>query len=396
MAPQHAAVGWIATLRRIGNTAVDAPAAEPLALLMGAGLGGAIGGAFNGLANIGWPALIGAGLGQISLLHSRLVHEQQNQHRQHWQFLRSYQGTLEALDELKIRFENVVEVSRMYQALMRGLETLVEDFREHRELHHYPCSAQEEEAIKEFFLNHCGSRDAMLLRRENDPCCFLAAVESKRWDRLVRQIVVEEKPPMKALRQERTAFIRLDLLDTSAGSLDVHEASAAPPLSSRRNSAVCPSSSGARGAPTLRLPRRPVEKKASAQLRQRRTQLTSTGSTSPAKFNVVRDPKLIKQCLDLDPRSPTLRSIEKIESDLAGGRHRGHQVTFQGLDCFAEDINVMGLAGRNLWRLLYQRDNTGFKLLGIADYHEKQRPWWPGRGGWLAERTASNTSAQSE
>jgi hypothetical protein len=90
---------------------------------------------------------------------------------------------------------------------------------------------------------------------------------------------------------------------------------------------------------------------------------------------------LTDQIAQLPASGRTMTKLAAIIEDLQAGRVCGKPVTLHGVHYSASDIQLEGLNGRNLWRLLHRRTPAGHELVGIVDYHEPRRGgsrtrWW--------------------
>jgi hypothetical protein len=103
--------------------------------------------------------------------------------------------------------------------------------------------------------------------------------------------------------------------------------------------------------------------------------------TPPAPRSIAWGQILTDQIGQLPVSGRTMTKLGAITEDLQAGRVCGKPVTLHGVHYSASDIQLEGLNGRNLWRLLHRRTHAGHELVGIVNYHEPRRGgsrtrWW--------------------
>lgn len=383
-------------LRRVLNLPVDARDAPPVALLGGATIGAGMAWAINGSAQVFSGTVVGITLAAISLMVSRAADGERGDHQARLDFLMRYPGTREVFEKAAINGDDVAAVSRVFEDICRRLDVTVSAFREHCLRRGTPFSRLMGNALGEFYLTHCALHDACVVFNETRGCYYLAAIRPEDAERVMRQIKAprpgaDKDAAISAIfRNAGATFMRADMANENLLQAVSYRSEALGEEWRISATRAAPHA----GQPQVQAPPGvaasliPEPYTQARQLRRDTVRRLSESSpaagpgacTPPVALNVTHGVTLAEQWCLLPRNGVTQRHIRAISADLAMGRVHGHPVQVGTLKCTASDLNMEGLAGRGLWRLLHRRTADGIELIGIADYHGSRKPlvWWTG------------------
>lgn len=384
-------------LRRVLNLPVDARAAEPVALLSGATIGAGMAWAVNGSATVFSGTVVGITLATISLMVSRAADTENRDHQAHLTFLMRYPGTRRVLENSVRDRNDVGAVRDLFERMRWRLDKTVSAFRDHCLQRGTPFSQLMGNALGEFYLTHCALHDACVVINDETSCYYIAAIRPEKSDRIIRQITASRAVRSKdaaisaIFRNEGATFMRADIVNENLMQAVSYQTEALGEEwrimgTNAASSAYAPHMNGALGTAASIMPEQYTQARHLRRDRPRpapecRPVCVPTTRTPPVRMEVIHGVTMAEQWLLLPRNGLTQRHIRTISADLAKGRLHGHPVTVGTLKCTASDLNMEGLPGRGLWRLLHRRMADGIELLGIADYHEKGRKplvWWTG------------------
>lgn len=376
--------GWH-VLHSVRNLDMDAPAARPLALVVGATLGGLVGLVANAIAPV--PALVlGALLGETSLLLSRGERWDRAQHPHRVSLLQAYPALRELCDQYGVRMDDRARVRTIHDELQRRLDEKVQRYRQHCQLRNLPQSEILDNVIKAFYLSHCTHQAGCIITCLEEGSRYMVAVGSAAPADLDQAINVEGRAPRDVLREMGLPFVRLDLLGNA-----LREASSFRVTCAAGEWTVAPSATLdpvplvdcylPSAEPVVRVQRIARSGRASpvATPTRRSNEGAEPGATQRPCRTVVISAGFSRELDQLPPHSPTLQKLKELIDDLEHGRLQGHMVKLRGQACYASDASVEGDRDRGRWRVLYKRNEAGYELLGIYDYHASPHPvrWSP-------------------
>lgn len=383
-----------ARISGIANVAVDTPQARVVALATG-GLTGCLMSIANATAPL-TGAIVGACLGEVYLRIARHDAERERAHQQRWDMLHS----TAALRDLALKFAldhaDAARVRTIHDHLHGLMEQMIDGYRAHAASVGLPVGPALETGLKAFFMEACVDRPPCVITCKETGHRYIAAVAPSQLERLQREINGEGRPPGAVLRNLRTTFFHVDPAGPDPGvcgqTVDRHggqwQLRPARPVPLTAKDAAPTRSVADTALPSQDWMRQPAPM---VQVRHRRlptgreagpTTMPTLGASGRAKraqsVDVQRGATLKEQCARLPPDSSTLKRIERVEQDLAAGRIQGHVVKQDGHVFIATDANIEGLSGRSRWRLLCRQVESGYELVGIADYHDTPFRWWTG------------------
>lgn len=385
------------TLRRVLNLPVDAREAEPVALLGGATIGAGMAWAINGGAMVFPGTVVGITLATISLMVSRAVGAESRDHQARLRFLLRYPGTRSVLENSLTDRDDVAAVSRVFERSRRRLDKTVSAFRDHCLRRGTPFSQLMGNALGEFYLTHCALHDACVVINDETSCYYIAAIRPEKADQIMKQVTAPRSGRSKdaaisaIFRNEGATFMRADIVNENLMQALSYQTEALGEewriMSTNVASSACALPlHDALGTAASIMPEQYTQTR---HLRRDRTRPATEcqpvrvpmARTPPVRMDVIHGVTMAEQWRLLPRNGVTQRHIRTISADLAKGRLHGHPVTVGTLKCTASDLNMEGLPGRGLWRLLHRRMADGIELIGIADYHGKGRKplvWWTG------------------
>lgn len=349
------------------------------ALATGGAVGATVGGAFalalQGISNAGPGTLFGVllGVAWTGVQQYLDVRERQPIVRAHERPLRDYPEVRELLQRAGRTHHDADAVRQLAVQLSERMACITTHFNAYCAFRRVTPHALIGPVIRHFFLSHCGHRGVVLISKRSMQACYLVAAHTGDKDRIVAALNDATVPAGTALRQLRCPYMRLDLANEELGSAreciteeGKDEWRVRPVWSDGRVETLAPE-------PIQPLPQRrhgrrvvPVQADASAAPVVSRTPLT-----------VSRSQTLCGKLAELPADSRTWRELKRIEEDLAANRPCGHLVNYRGVEYTAIDIHWdqdLGRggrqsAGRNVWRLLVKRTDSGHLLVDIVNYH---------------------------
>ncbi|WP_421567666.1 hypothetical protein [Stenotrophomonas sp. PD6] len=373
-------------LRSVLNVAPHSALAVPVAAGVGAGVGGALALVFQGIGNLLPGTGVGAllGTGWLCALRSVSYSEdavQMHQARVH--ALKDYPAVHDLLKRADACLHDVAAVKRLSERVDRDVRAMCVRFQQHCDEQGLKVAPLMEQVLRHFFLLHCSDRGILVVSRGSTQECYLVAAHAQDQEPIRAALSRKGASPSAVLRNLRCPFIRADLVNehvrgATSFEMERDDVEYIPAASSRTAaSSHAPEEGIAAVAPR---PRRRLPRPRDTILAAPRA-AAGPGAVSPAPRDIVWGQILTDQIGQLPVSGRTLTKLAAITEDLQAGRVCGKPVTLHGVHYSASDIQLEGLNGRNLWRLLHRRTPNGHELVGIVDYHEPRRGgsrtrWW--------------------
>ncbi|MDR6092772.1 hypothetical protein [Stenotrophomonas sp. SORGH_AS_0321] len=372
-----------ARLQALRNLPMEAPAARPVAMVLGAVLGGSTALVMGALAPLP-AAVLGALLGETSLLLSRADHWEQQQYPRWVRLLQAYPGLREVASRSGVDLTDRDRVRRVYEGLQQQMQSMVETYRTHCIAHGLPRSDVVDNVLKAFYLSFCVDAPPCIIMCPQKGWRYFAAVDRAALPAIKHDINVRGLRPDQALRHSGCPFMRVDVLGQQLRG-------AAGFRIARRQQEWQVSPTLVPDAEPLLDCYRPTTT-AVVQVQQHRVSVRrrATPDAPAARPGPVDPPftravevrwgvRLRDQLMHLPPDSVTRRALADLQQDLRQGRQPGHRITLSGQAWLASDARIEGLKGRNLWRVLYCRTGDAYTLEGIGNYHGLSTvQWWNG------------------
>jgi hypothetical protein len=385
-AAEHGGAPW---LRAALNATPHSALAVPLAAAVGAGVGGAFALAFQGIGNLLPGTGVGAvlGTGWLCALRGFAHFELSLQlHQARVDALRGYPAAHELLKRADTSLDDVAAVKRLSDRVERDVRAMCVRFQQHFDEQGLKVAPLMEQVLRHFFLLHCGDRGILVVSRGSTQECYLVAAHAEDQESIRAALNRKGTSPSAVLRNLRCPFIRADLVNehvrgATSFQMERDDVEYIPAVASPTRHAAgspAPDVPAATTQPRRRVPRLhgaiPAATRASVGP-------GAAPPTPPAPRSIVWGQILTDQIGQLPVSGRTLTKLAAITEDLQAGRVCGKPVTLHGVQYSASDIQLEGLNGRNLWRLLHRRTPAGHELVGIVDYHEPRRGgsrtrWW--------------------
>ncbi len=386
----------IRTLRSVLNLPVQARGAEPLALVSGATVGAAMAWAINGGAQVLSGTIFGVGLSGIALLVMRAIDGEHRDHQARREFLNRYAGTREMLAENALEGDEATITRAVYDQVTLRLGEIVSSFHEHCLERGTPFNELMGNVLTEFYLTHCAQRDACVVFNESRGCYYIAAIPHGRTGRVREQIGIHPTAGRNSaisaiFRNAGAIFMRADLVSDTLRQRTSYQIEEVGEEWRVMNTNIRTEDTAPRGRDATQTAAAIMPEPYTQARHVKRHTADREARSPPATGRTERIPAaglktfhgvtMVEQWSLLPLNGVTHRHIRAISADLEKGRVHGHPVRLGTLKCTASDLNMEGLPGRGIWRLLHRRTADGIELIGIADYHETGRKplvWWTG------------------
>ncbi len=381
----RAGASW---LQSLGNVSPQDALAGPVAAGVGAGAGSAVALAFQGIGNLlpgtGVGALLGVGWWGV-LRWREHVQASMEANKARVDALEHYPAVHQLLAAKGACMHDMAAVKQVSDFVDREVKRMCALFEQHCRQQGLKVAPLMKAVLRHFFLLHCGDRGILVVSRASTQECYLVAAHRENQEPIRLALGRKGASPTAVLRNLRCPYIRADLANER-----VHAAMA---FQMERDDVEYIPAAGAGSGQAAR-PREPAAAHADAvaprcrrPASHRRPAPTEppTGpgprTVPPATCDIVRGQILRDQMACLPASGRTLTKLAVIVEDLQAGRVCGKPVTLHGVHYSASDIQLDGLSGRNLWRLLHRRTPGGHELVGIVDYHEPRgggcrMRWW--------------------
>ncbi|MGH8036283.1 MAG: hypothetical protein ACREPD_00945 [Stenotrophomonas sp.] len=376
-------------LRSVLNVTPHSALAVPVAAGLGAGVGAALALAFQGIGNLLPGTGVGAllGTGWLCALRGFVQSEQSLQmHQARVDALKDYPAAHELLKMADTCLHDVAAVKRLSDRVERDVRAMCVRFQQHCDEQGLKVAPLMEQVLRHFFLLHCSDRGILVVSRGSTQECYLVAAHAQDQEPIRAALNRKGASPSAVLRNLRCPFIRADLVNehvhgATSFQMERDDVEYIPAVASPARHAAhspAPDVPAAATQPRRRFPRLhgaiPAATRAAAGP-------GAAPPTPPAPRSIVWGQILTDQIGQLPVSGRTLTKLAAITEDLQAGRVCGKPVTLHGVHYSASDIQLEGLNGRNLWRLLHRRTPAGHELVGIVDYHEPRRGgsrtrWW--------------------
>jgi len=381
-------------LHGILNTQPEQPHARAIAMTAGALIGGAVSTVFNPSGALAEAGLIGIALGSLWQEFALGWRQAERDHQQRWQELNRFGGGRAIIERDGIHADDRGAVKEAHARVIEAMQKMQEDFQWHCQQRQLPCNPLINQVLQAFFLEFCGEREACTVYCHRDQCFYLTAVFKEHLLEVTERCAVEGQSTGEILRSLGLFYVRCDpqckdLAEMNTFNFVLHESEYKVQPQPWRTPAMGsgtpagPFADAYRGIASSNdgeaLPRRRTmgDRRSAARHTAAREVGSAASPSQDMKFTVTYSDRLNRQLGALAKGGPTRTKLGEIVDDLRSGRAVGHVVVKGRQSYLATDINIEGMAGRNRWRLLYERDGEGFMLEGIADYHtpDKRIVW---------------------